>query len=190
MIQNDSNCSKQFKMIQNDPNYFFQGAFFTTLGTTCMFHAGGFLMPLYSVQSKTKTIFNHVNDIDTEDPSEILYAEIDKFKPFWLMLGSHHLVQMSKRPPKNKSLNLKSVASASPMGSTVPLDLNESLKKIFPGFAGVIHFYGMTELPNYGTLTFDLSKLGKLMMKDTKIKLVDPDTGTYLMIQNDHQNSK
>ena len=140
-------------------------------------------MPLYSVQSKTKTIFNHVNDIDTEDPSEILYAEIDKFKPFWLMLGSHHLVQMSKRPPKNKSLNLRSVASASPMGSTVPLDLNESLKKIFPGFAGVIHFYGMTEMPNYGTLTFDLSKLGKMMMKDTKIKLVDPDTGTYKMIQ-------
>ena len=50
----------------------------------------------------------------------------------------------------------------------MPLDLNESLKKIFPGFAGVIHFYGMTEMPNYGTLTFDLSKLGKLMMKDTK----------------------
>ena len=108
MIQNDS---KGFKRIQKDSKGFkliyFQGAFFTTLGTTCMFHAGGFLMPLYSVQSKTKTIFNHVNDIDTEDPSEILYAEIDRFKPFWLMLGSHHLVQMSKRPPKNSSLNLR-----------------------------------------------------------------------------------
>ena len=87
---------------------------------------------------------------------------------------------------------LRSVASASPMGSTVPLDLNESLKKIFPGFAGVIHFYGMTEMPNYGTLTFDLSKLGKMMMKDTKIKLVDPDTGTkwFKMIQNAQNYSK
>ena len=85
-----------------------------------------------------------------------------------------------------QTLCLRSVASASPMGSTVPLDLNESLKKIFPGFAGVIHFYGMTEMPNYGTLTFDLSKLGKMMMKDTKIKLVDPDTGTkwFKIIQN------
>ena len=148
-----------------------------TLSTTCMFHAGGFLFPLYCVHGKTANIFNHGPDIDNENMCETVYALVDKFKPLWLMLGSHHLVQMSKTYPKNKSLNLKSVISASPMGSTVPLTLNEDLKKIFPNFVNVLHFYGMTELPNMGTITSDLSKLGSMWSKDMKMKLVDPDTG-------------
>ena len=44
-------------------------------------------------------------DIDEIDTCEVLYKEIDKFKPTWLVFGSHHLVLMSQQKPKDKSLD-------------------------------------------------------------------------------------
>ena len=100
--------------------------------TTCFFHGGGFGSFFQLMASPVKLVFNHGADIDNQDTCEILYKEVDKFKPFYLTFGSHHFVLMSKQKPKDKSLNLKSVCLVSPMGSTVPQTLYEDLKTSFP----------------------------------------------------------
>ena len=103
----------------------------TMLITTCFFHAGGFFSPLQFLLSsfKATVVFNHGDDIDKGNTCEILYNEVDQYKPGWMMCGSHHLVLLSKQRPKNKTLDLKSVWVVSPMGSTVPNTLYEDLKQ-------------------------------------------------------------
>ena len=117
--------------------------------------------------------------IDSEDTCELLYREIDKFKPFWLVFGSHHFVLMSQQKPKNKRLDLKSVLSVSPMGSTVPQTLYEDLKSIFSNLVAVFSFYGMTEMFQVVTYSFDVTQLG-FVGPDVQVKIVDPETAEIL----------
>ena len=117
--------------------------------------------------------------IDSEDTCELLYREIDKFKPFWLVFGSHHFVLMSQQKPKNKRLDLKSVLSVSPMGSTVPQTLYEDLKSIFSNLVAVFSFYGMTEMFQVVTYSFDVTQLG-FVGPDVQVKIVDPETQEIL----------
>ena len=92
-------------------------------------------------------VFNHGPDLESDgDACEILYQEIDKFKPSVLSFGSHNLVVMGKQPPKNKLLNLSSVLFAMPTGSTVSDSLYSNLKPSLPALVSIIHPYGMTEL--------------------------------------------
>ena len=81
----------------------------TWMITTCFFHAGGFGSFFQLLTYPVTLVFNHGADIDEIDTCEVLYKEIDKFKPTWLVFGSHHLVLMSQQKPKDKSLDLKSV---------------------------------------------------------------------------------
>ena len=124
-------------------------------------------------------VFNHGADIDNEDTCEILYKEVDKFKPFYLTFGSHHFVLMSKQKPKDKSLNLKSVCLVSPMGSTVPQTLYEDLKSTFPSLICIFSFYGMTEIYQLVTFSFDVTQLG-FICPNVEVKIVDPETGKPL----------
>ena len=101
---------------------------FTMLTTTCFFHAGGFNSPFRIMLSRVTIVFNHGGDIDNGDTSEIIYKEVDQFKPVYMICGSHHMVLLSKQKPKNKTLDLRSVWFVLPMGSTVPNTLYEDLK--------------------------------------------------------------
>ena len=103
------------------------------LQTTCYFHVGGFISPLNSMTTPLTFIFNHGEDLDSSNLSttELLYQEVDKYKPFLMICGSHHLVQLSIAKPKNENLDLSSVKFAMPMGSTVPATLFEQLKQTF-----------------------------------------------------------
>ena len=124
--------------------------------TTCMFHVGGFLVPFYILNTQSTLIFNHGPDIDNDDTCEVLYQEIDKFKPSSLMFGSHHFIQISKSPPKDKYLDLSSVILAFPMGSSIPISLYDDLKHSFTKLVAIAHLYGMTEFSGIaGAISFD-----------------------------------
>lgn len=142
-----------------------------------MFHIGGFFGPLSILHDKMTYVFNHGADL--KDDCQLLYQEIDAFKPFYVMFGSHHLVMMSKEGPKDKSLDLTSVNFAMPMGSTVPFNLLQDLKSNagLTGLLGIPHMYGMTELPGiFVALTlnpkYGLGSIGPHIA----IKIIDPET--------------
>ena len=120
---------------------------FIAVSTFCQFHISGFFSPLGLTNANSTLVFNHGPDLEADGgSSEILYQEIDKFKPSLLLFGSHNLVLMGKQPPKNKLLDLSSVLFAMPAGSTVPDTLYSNLKPSLPSLVSVAHPYGMTEL--------------------------------------------
>ena len=120
---------------------------FIAVTTLCKFHIGGFFAPLGLTNANSTIVFNHGPDLESDgDASEILYQEVDKFKPSLLLFGSHNLVEMSKQPPKDKLLDLSSVLFAMPAGSTVPDSLYSNLKTSLSNLVSVAHPYGMTEL--------------------------------------------
>ena len=120
---------------------------FITVSTLCKFHIGGFFAPLGLTSANSIIVFNHGPDLESDsDACEILYQEIDKFKPSVLSFGSHNLVVMGKQSPKNKLLDLSSVLFAMPTGSTVSDSLYSNLKPSLPALVSIIHPYGMTEL--------------------------------------------
>ena len=86
---------------------------------------------------------------------------------------------MSQQKPKDKRLDLKSVLSVSPMGSTVPQTLYEDLKSIFSNLVAVFSFYGMTEMFQVVTYSFDVTQLG-FVGPDVQVKIVDPETEEIL----------
>ena len=84
-------------------------------------------------------VFNHGNDLEKSgDTCELIYREVDKFKPQSMICGSHHMVLLSKQGPKNKYLDLSSVMVISPRGSTIPLTLYEDLKDVFPNLVVIL----------------------------------------------------
>ena len=151
----------------------------TWMMTTCFFHAGGFGSFFQLLTYPVSLVFNHGPDIDGEDTCELIYKEIDRFQPTWLVFGSHHLVLMSQQKPKDKSLNLSSVLVVSPMGSTVPQTLYCDLKSSLSNLVFVFQHFGMTEFFQVAILTLDITQLG-FVAPDIEVKIVDPDTGELL----------
>lgn len=148
----------------------------TLLSTTCMFHVGGFLAYFNLLNVKSASVFNHGPDIDTEDTCEILYQEVDKFKPKMMMFGSHHFILMSKKPPKDKNLDVSSVHFALPMGSTVPTTLFDDLKTSFQNLISVVHIYGMTEVSGVAAISFDPKAGMGSIGPGVALKIVNPET--------------
>ena len=84
-------------------------------------------------------MFNHGDDLEKSgDTCELIYREVDQFKPQSMVCGSHHMVLLSKQGPRNKYLDLSSVMLVSPRGSTIPLSLYEDLKVNFPNLAVIL----------------------------------------------------
>ena len=155
-------------------------AFNDVLGmtTTCFFHVGGFFYPLKTlIHERSSWVFNHGPDLDNApDTCQVLFEEIDLFKPSYLMFGSHHLVMLSKAKPK-KPLDLSSPMLVMPMGSTVPKSLFEDLKLNLSSLQAVAHAFALTELPTLVAFQLDsdfgLGGLGPTVVA----KVVDPETG-------------
>ena len=84
-------------------------------------------------------MFNHGDDLEKSgDTCELIYREVDQFKPQSMVCGSHHMVLLCKQGPKNKYLDLSSMMLVSPRGSTIPLTLYEDLKDVFPNLAVIL----------------------------------------------------
>jgi len=147
--------------------------------TTCFFHAGGFGSFFQLLTYPLSIVFNHGPDIDEGDTCELIYQEIDAFKPSWLIFGSHHLVLMSTQKPKDKNLDLSSILVVSPMGSTVPQTLYQDLKTFFPSLVFVFQHFGLTEMGQAALVTLDVTQLG-FVAPDIEVKIVDPETGEIL----------
>ena len=121
-------------------------------------------------------VFNHGQDLDYAEmgTSQLLFKEIDYFKPYRIISGSHHLVQMSKSKPNDSLLQLESVNLVTPMGSTVPQTLFEDLKVHLPNLKFVQIVYGMTEF-EVVTNSYNVNTLG-IVLPGCQIKIVDLDS--------------
>ena len=73
------------------------------------------------------------------------FKVVTLYKPFIMICGSHHLVQLSKAKLE-QNYDLDSVMFVAPMGSTVPHDLFKDLKTNFKKLKAIVHYYGMTEV--------------------------------------------
>ena len=122
-------------------------------------------------------MFNHGDDLEKSDACELIYREVDQFKPQSMVCGSHHMVLLSKQGPQNKYLDLRSVMLVSPRGSTIPLSLYEDLKVNFPNLAVILQIYAMSEVLMAISLSFDAQIALGSVGSDVMIKLVD--TGYY-----------
>ena len=167
-------CVKYFRKMVSD--YQVRGGqkplFSAYLQTTCYFHVGGFISPMNAMTHPLSFVFNHDQDLDP-NPIELLFKQVDRFKPYLMVCGSHHLVQLSQAI--NQNYDLSSVKFVSPMGTTVPHDLFETLKPRFNNLYAIAHFYGMTEAGGVLTQTLDVKHLGDIA-EGTILKLVDPET--------------
>ena len=113
--------------------------------TTCFFHIGGFMSILEITHFKTNFIFNNGYDLDQDGKTcQAIYKQIDAYRPWRLVCGSHHCVQLTKERPLDKNLNLDSVLMVLPMGSTVPESMYEDLKPYMPNLALVCQGLAMT----------------------------------------------
>ena len=122
-------------------------------------------------------MFNHGDDLEKSDACELIYREVDQFKPQSMVCGSHHMVLLSKQGPQNKYLDLSSVMLVAPRGSTIPLTLYEDLKVNFPNLAVILQIYAMSEVLMAISLSFDAQIALGSVGSDVMIKLVD--TGYY-----------
>ena len=118
-------------------------------------------------------MFNHGDDLEKSDACELIYREVDQFKPQSMVCGSHHMVLLSKQGPQNKYLDLRSVMLVSPRGSTIPLSLYEDLKVNFPNLAVILQIYAMSEVLMAISLSFDAQIALGSVGSDVMIKLVD-----------------
>ena len=151
----------------------------TGVATTCFFHVGGFLSPFANIFERHCLVFNHGPDLDNENTCQVLFEEIDAFKPLYMNCGSHHLVALSKEvlKPTEKPMDLSSPLLILPTGSTIPKTLFEDLKQNLPNIKAVFHGFAMTEIPAIIAYTMDSQfSLGGLG-PSVQVKIVDPETG-------------
>ena len=158
-----------------------KGIRFVLLTSTCYFHVGGFIGPLRITAEAGTFIFNHGSDIEESNPTDVLYKQIDQFKPTVLIMGSHHLVLLSQQGPKDETLDLGSVLIAFPAGSTVPPNTHDYLKKKFMNLSNTMNGYGMTEIVGLWAITVstDTKCLGGVQ-PGSIVKIVEMESGKVL----------
>ena len=102
---------------------------------------------------------------------------MEKLRPTSLLAGSHIVVRMhSADVGLSAGLDLNSLTSITPAGSTVPEDCYESLRRHFPSLKFVMNMYGQSEFGNLITLSFTPRNLGHVY-SGTEVKIEDPETG-------------
>ncbi|TRY79463.1 hypothetical protein TCAL_06787 [Tigriopus californicus] len=145
--------------------------------STLFFHIGGFVTPLHSVFHHTDYFFNG-EDI-APDCLNILRA-VDKFKPEFLVIGTHHCNQMiALRPDVIANLDLKSIKVVAPLGSTVHSEMIRDVKILFPNCVGCLNLYNMSELGPMVAFNMSPRALGGIGTGNI-VKIADPDTGEAL----------
>ena len=148
----------------------------TYLTTTCHFHIGGFFTPMNIMDRPITYVFNHGEDLENFGCTELIYREIDNFKPTFMICGSHHLVQLSQNSPCNKSFELDSVKTVMPMGSTVPLTLFNDLNKHLNNLQCIYNMYGMSEVTGLISSSTNVNNLG-VVAEGVSVKIVDTGNG-------------
>ena len=95
-----------------------------------------------------------------------------------MICGTHHLVQLSQNDPKDKNLDLNSVSTVMPMGSTVPFTLYEDLKRNLKNLSVIYNMYGMSEVTGLISSSLDVKNLGAIeKAKSAKFQF---NLGTFL----------
>ena len=93
-----------------------------------------------------------------------------------MICGTHHLVQLSQNDPKDKNLDLNSVSTVMPMGSTVPFTLYEDLKRNLKNLSAIYNMYGMSEVTGLISSSLDVKNLG-VVAERAVVKIVSIKSG-------------
>ena len=93
-----------------------------------------------------------------------------------MICGTHHLVQLSQNDPKDKNLDLNSVSTVMPMGSTVPFTLYEDLNRNLKNLSAIYNMYGMSEVTGLISSSLDVRNLG-VVAERAVVKIVSIKSG-------------
>ena len=104
-------------------------------------------------------------------------------KPSNVDLGAHHYVQLAESDVLDQvdPENLDSVKLLSPAGSAVPSSCKGLIKKKFRNLVDITNGYGQTE-SGLASCGYGTEHLG-MVLPLCKIKIEDPDTGTYICVK-------
>ena len=145
------------------------------LQTTCFFHGGGFITPISAmIQPQNASYFFPVGSL--ENNTDKLFRAVDKFKTFYFIGGAHHITRLAAANRAPEGLDLTSLMGACPMGSNIPYDTHDKLKKHFPNLETLMNFYGMTEFGNLISFSETPRHLG-FIGPGTTVKIVNPENG-------------
>eukprot|EP00095_Tigriopus_kingsejongensis_P002470 maker-scaffold326_size205590-snap-gene-0.12 protein:Tk02470 transcript:maker-scaffold326_size205590-snap-gene-0.12-mRNA-1 annotation:"hypothetical protein DAPPUDRAFT_204305" len=145
------------------------------LATTMFPHIGGFTIPICASIFGTYDIVFYGHNFPVE--SHHIFEAIYKYKPQFLVIGSHHAVHLASAPhPKN--MDLSSVKAVYPIGSATYAGLLEDLRQHLPNLTDILNYYGLTEI---GALSNSLSSFNLGTLRDGReAKIVNPETNELL----------
>ena len=127
-----------FNLLESTDSGFKRG-----LQTTCMFHLGGFTLPLNALIRGTENIF--IAGEDLEDDIGMVVKVAERCQADNLLCGSHHLIQLASWQLPPDQLPAASVVLLIPVGTNVYHGIFDDLKPLFPSAFGVLNLYGQSE---------------------------------------------
>ena len=146
------------------------------LQTTCMFHLGGFTLPLLSLAKGTEHIFIAGEDLD--DDIRVILTVAEECKPDHVICGSHHLIQLASVELLADQRPASSVKMLLPLGTSLYHGILGDLKPVFPSAFGMLNIYGQSEAGGAISLSFNQRHLGGA--HEGPIRVVDIETGDAL----------
>ena len=170
------------KGILHGPKVFFnilegpESPFRRCLQTTCMFHLGGFTLPLNALNKGSENIFIAGEDLE-EDISMILKVA-ERCQADNILCGSHHLIQLASWQLTPDQLPAASVKLLIPVGTNVYHGIFDNLKPLFPSSLGVVNLYGQSEGGSAVSYSLDQRHLGGV--HGGPVRVVSTETGEAL----------
>jgi len=145
----------------------------TSIMTTCMFHIGGFAIPVKGMVDGKISIFIAEEDIGND--IGILYKVSEKYSPETIICGSHHGIQLASTPLPTDTDPIASVKLFIPVGTNVYNGIKDDLHGKFPNMMGVMNMYAQTEgIGNAVGMSFTQSNLGGVFRDTEAVKIVNP----------------
>ena len=146
------------------------------LQTTCMFHLGGFTLPLSALIKGIENIF--IAGEDLEDDISMIVKVAEHCQADNILCGSHHLIQLASWKLPADQLPAASVKLLIPVGTNVYHGIFDDLKPLFPSSFGVVNLYGQSEGGTAVSHSLDQRHLGGVYGEP--VRVVSTETGAAL----------
>merc|ERR1711892_786480 len=143
--------------------------------STCMFHMGGFVQPIFNLIKESSSVFLAGEDLDGD--IKLLLQVTEKASPNMIACGSHHAIELATMDLPEGQVPITGVQMLMPLGTNVYDGISEDLKEMFPSLIGVLNIYGQSEIYNPVAVCFGQKNLGGLFKEMDALKFVDPETG-------------
>jgi acyl-coenzyme A synthetase/AMP-(fatty) acid ligase len=141
--------------------------------TTCMFHLGGFTLPLHALIQGSENVF--IAGEDLEDDISLILKVAERCQADNILCGSHHLIQLASWHLPSDQQPAASVKLLVPAGTNVYHGIADKLKPLFPSSMGVMNLYGQSEGGTAVSYSLDQRHLGGV--QGGPVRVVSTETG-------------